>query len=277
MINLYRQAGRNKQTCLICPNYCTLAEGETGKCGVRTNKENKIVLDTYGIISAMAVEPIEKKPITHVLQGTKTLSIGSYGCSLKCKFCENHLISQDQINITKKRYTCREIVLIAKQYDCASICMTYNEPTISFEFLYDLAMEAKLSGLKFVIKTNGYVNREVWQGVCSIADIMNIDWKGNYQSYIKMAGGFPSIVFNRIKEAVADGVHVEISIPLHDQMEPEHLSEFGEMLYEECVTNIPCHLLKIQAAYNHPGTTSVEHLQKCKEALSKRIEIITVH
>ena len=267
--------------CLLCPNVCTLEEGETGECGVRTRRNGRIELDTYGIISAMAIEPIEKKPITHFLPGTKTLSIGGYGCSLKCKFCENHKISQSGIKKNGKKYTCEQILQLAKEHNCESVCMTYNEPTISYEFLMDLAEETHLNGLKFILKTNAYVNSGPWAEICSVVDAMNIDWKGNFNSYLGMIGARVDIVFDRIGSASVRGVHVEISIPLHDGMKEEHLEKFGKKIYnsrlDNCLDDIPCHLLKIQSAYKHSNTTSTEHIEKCKYALHQYISNISVH
>ncbi len=279
MVELQRQI-ENELMCCICPNICVLGELETGECGVRTCRDGKIELDTYGIVSAMAVEPIEKKPITHFLPGTKTLSFGGFGCSLKCKFCENHKISQAKVS-KGNFYSPQKIIALAKEHKCPSVCMTYNEPTISYEFLMDVVEEAHSNGLKFILKTNAYVNSGPWAEICSVVDCMNIDWKGNFNSYLEMTGARRDVVFDRIMSACANGVHVEISIPLHDGMKEDHLMKFGEKIYNGCLGNhyndIPCHLLKIQSAFRHSNTTPEEYVSRVKLALGKYISNISIH
>ncbi len=261
--------------CSLCPNFCVLGEGETGECGVRTCRDGKIELDTYGIVSAMAVEPIEKKPFTDFLPGTKTLSFGGFGCSYSCHFCENNKISQEK-TLKGNFYSPEKIIQLAKQYNCASICATYNEPTISYEFLMDIAEEVHLNGLKFIIKTNGYVNKKPWKSICDVVDAMNLDFKGNADSYLSVAGAKHYVILDRIKEAYENGVHIEISIPLHDQMRDEHLEEFGQFI-SDISSDIPCHLLKIQSAYKHSNTTSDDRIVVAKNILEKYSSTISVH
>ncbi|KKN30860.1 hypothetical protein LCGC14_0829850 [marine sediment metagenome] len=181
-LRLYEdKEGRLK--CLLCPHFCLLKEGESGKCLVRKSDGEKIYLAAYGYLTNIAVEPIEKKPITHFLPGTKTLSIGSFGCSLFCKFCQNSHISQITGFEDSSIFTPNEVVKMAIEKECASVCMTYNEPIIQYEYLLDLAEECHKNDLKFVIKTNAFINKEPWKKICQVVDVFNIDFKGNREKY----------------------------------------------------------------------------------------------
>jgi pyruvate formate lyase activating enzyme len=261
MIKLSEQLN-DKRRCLLCPNFCVLSKGQRGMCLARRFDPEKgdIVLDTYGIISAMAVEPIEKKPITHFIPGTKTLSLGSFGCSLNCDFCENSKISQSKWK-SRKKYSPNKIVDLAKKYDCKSICMTYNEPSISFEFLIDLANAAHDASLKFVLNTNGYVNSEPWIEICRVTDAMNIDYKGTEEQYKKIAKAKKSVFEERIREAYDSSVHVEVSIPIYDSFCDDIRSLFVLGYFLSTISeNIPCHLLTVYPAYryiNKPVTSKL--------------------
>ena len=190
--------------------------------------------------------------------------------------CENHKVSQQGNTKKLNFYPPQKIIKLAKDYNCSSICMTFNEPTISYEFLMDIAEEAHKKDLKFIIKTNAYVNKEPWEEICDVIDAVNVDWKGNKDSYLSMAGAKEYVVLDRIKEAYDLGVHVEISIPLHDGIKEEHLEEFGKFI-SSLSTDIPLHLLKIYSAFEHKNTTSDYFIDRAKFILEKYISNISIH
>ncbi len=272
-----------KVKCLLCPSYCCLGFGEKGVCLSRISDGEEITLNNYGEISSMAVESLSKKPIVEFLKESKTLSVGSYGCSLRCShssevsslWCENHKISQQESN-NNKYYNICDIISLAKKYNCESICMTYNEPTVSYEFLMDLAAEVHSNKLYFVLKTNGYINKEPWKEICQITDAMNIDFKGSEKKYLNILGAKEYVIKDRIKEAYNYGVHIEISIPLYyDDIEDE-VGSIGEFL-SSIDKNIPCHLLKIYSSYKHNKTTKDIDIEKAKEVIGKYMNNIYCH
>ena len=277
MMKLSRKI-KNEVQCLLCPSYCLLSKGQRGKCLARISNGEEIILDSYGEITSMAVELIEKKPITHFLEkGSKVLSLGSYGCSFlgKCLWCENHKISQFKLKNFKK-YSLKEIIHFAKEYTCWGICMTYNEPTISYEFLMDLAEEAHNNSLFFFLKTNGYVNKEPWKEICGITNAMNIDLKGSNEKYSKVLGAEGGIVKSRIKEAYNYGAHIEISIPLHYDDIKYEINDIGSYL-KSIDNNIPCHLLKIYSSYKYSKTTTDIDIKKAENILKKYMSNISIH
>jgi pyruvate formate lyase activating enzyme len=248
--------------CRLCPNRCQLKEDEIGKCSVRVCDGDTISLSNYGEFASVAINPIEKKPLVKYMPGTNTLSIGGVGCSLNCRFCENHIISQCERDVHLKKFSVNQLICLAKGKYCDSICMTFNEPTISFEFLIDLADACKTHDLKFILKTNAYVNQEPWAEICKVTDAMNIDWKGCGESYLHMTGATECITMARIEEAYEAGVHIEISIPFYysSERELQGLSDFVHFL-KSIDRNIPCHLVIIR-----PSFKVSEHICKCDSA-----------
>ncbi len=231
-------------SCLLCPHKCSLQENETGRCLIRKAYHEKVVLTGYGKISVLSIEPIKKKPFLHFLKNTNTLSVGGCGCNLSCQFCENHLISQSLD--FKAEYSPHEIVALAIDNRCNSVCMTYNEPIIYFEYLLDLAKESHKFSLPFLLKTNAYVNAEPWKEICELTDAMNIDWKGSKSSFLSITQSYSYVLMDRIKEAYEYGVHLEISIPLFYPLsdidnEINYVGKFISSLDK----NIPCHILTI--------------------------------
>lgn len=280
-VKLYEKTNEGKVKCLLCPHFCLLKKGEKGKCKIRicSNKGDRISLKNYGQLTHIAVEPIEKKPIVNFLEGTKTLSIGGSGCQLKCKFCENFYISQCD-DLDSGHYSPYSIVDLAKRKECSSICMTYNEPIISFEYLLDIAKECHKQGLKFVIKTNAYINKEPWKEVCKVIDAVNIDWKGSQSQYKTVCGVNidNNLIYNRIKEAYQSNVHIEISIPIYQRTlegAAVGLHEFGFFL-RNIDKSIPCHILKVYPAYKYENhiTTSDQKMFQVFSLLSEYVDTI---
>ncbi|WP_338072245.1 radical SAM protein [Halarcobacter anaerophilus] len=133
----------DKIVCMLCSYYCNLKAGQVGVCGVNKNTGDKIECLVYGYISALNVDPIEKKPLFHFLPNSKSLSLGTVGCNFHCSFCQNYGISQEK-NIDRTNYISpKQIVELARSKGCESISYTYNEPTIFYPYAKDIALEAK--------------------------------------------------------------------------------------------------------------------------------------
>lgn len=236
--------------CKLCPHRCRLQAGESGKCSVRKCDGDTIFLSNYGELVSIAVNPIHKKPFQAYLTDTKTLSIGGVGCSLDCFFCQNYKISQSESTDHPKFFPTEYLTSVAKEKECQSICMTFNEPTISFEYLIDLANACHKTDLKFILKTNAYVNEEPWMEICEVVDAINIDIKSMVSANFKKITRCDFFMLgDRIREAYKMGVHLEVSIPLcHDDMLCEEVKNIGIFL-SSLDSNIPCHLLKIVPSY----------------------------
>lgn len=270
-MNLSEKMDSQKLRCNLCPHLCIMEEGQKGRCYARFSDGENISHIKLGAISSMAVEPIGKKPFNHFLGGTKTLTVGGWGCSLFCKYCENFSISQKTIPDNVKVISPSKLIEIAIEKHCKSISMSYNEPTLSYEYLIDLAEQCKRSDLKFLLKTNAFVNKDPWRSICQVTDAMNIDWKGSEEQFKAIAGVKAYVLQDRIKEAYESGVHLEISIPLYykDEELEEEIKIVGEFL-SSLSKDIPCHLLPIQPSFKYSNFIfNPENMKKAKDILSE--------
>jgi pyruvate formate lyase activating enzyme len=259
-----------KAKCLLCPHFCILLDGQVGKCHARINRDGVVVIKDFGAISSMAVEPIEKKPFKNFLPVTKTLSIGGWGCSLRCVYCENHKISQSEAPVNCNYFSLMDIVEMAIDKQCDSVCMTYNEPTLSFEYLMDLASLCHKKNLYFIIKTNAYINSDPWDDICKNVDAMNIDVKGIYSLFEKMTTCKYVNIYYHILSAMVLGSHVEVSIPVYGGVDMKgFLYHFCEEM-KSLQLDIPCHLLKMTPAHLmiDAPMTSNEEVEVAKDILS---------
>lgn len=177
-----------KVKCTLCPHMCVLAEGKSGICRVRRNAEGSLVTDVYGKACCLRFDPIEKKPLYHFYPGSVIFSVGSVGCNLRCKFCQNWEISQTCAEDYPylKPIEADEIIKMAKgRTDNAGIAYTYNEPVVWFEFMMEIARKARAAGLRNVAVSNGYINAAPLAEMLEYIDAFNIDLKGFTDDFYK--------------------------------------------------------------------------------------------
>lgn len=162
--------------CGLCPHSCRLRNNELGFCGVRRNVNNEIDLPYYGRLSSIAIDPIEKKPLYHFFPGSRIFSIGFLGCNLRCPFCQNFSISQNFQHETSL-YSPSEIADAAENSGSKLMAFTYSEPVIHFEYILETALIARGKGIKTVLVTNGFLNKEPAEELLSAIDATNVDLK----------------------------------------------------------------------------------------------------
>ncbi len=203
--------------CNVCFRHCHPEEGETGFCGVRSCRNGKIVPDNYGKITSLALDPIEKKPLARFYPGSRILSVGSYGCNLRCPFCQNYSISwsEEALEDGKKAdyLSPEELARIAQ--DCRDrgnigIAFTYNEPLIGYEYILDTAKITHAAGMKNVLVTNGTASAEILENLAPYIDAMNIDLKGFTDDWYRRIGGNRKMTMDFIEAAVRS-CHVELT------------------------------------------------------------------
>ena len=200
----------NHIQCTLCPRNCILPPGGKGSCGVRHNTDGKPALPFYGFVTALAGDPIEKKPLYHFRPGTEIFSVGFTGCNLHCPFCQNWHISQ---NTEASGRLCSPAELIAAaQKSGQSLAYTYSEPLVHVEFLLDCMKEARKAGVANVLVTNGCINTEAADEILELTDAANIDLKClSEESYTGVLGGDLKTTLNFIKTAYGKGVHIELT------------------------------------------------------------------
>ena len=204
--------------CNVCFRHCEIREGETGFCGARTCRGGQVTAANYGRITSLALDPIEKKPLSRFYPGSRILSVGSYGCNLRCPFCQNYEISWSETAMELREKTeyisPEELVKIAvscRDRGNIGAAFTYNEPLIGYEYILDTAKLIRREGMKNVLVTNGTANLSVLEKLRPYIDAMNIDLKGfTDRYYTSVLGGSRKMVMEFIEEAVRF-CHVELT------------------------------------------------------------------
>lgn len=167
-----------KILCTLCPRYCTIGEGQKGFCFIRENIDGKLYSTGYGRPTGFAVDPIEKKPLSHFYPGTDILSFGTAGCNLGCKFCQNWTTSKSKYDdLRSVEASPDDVIKIAKKYKTPSIAFTYNDPTIFGEYVIDISKLAREEGINSVMVTAGYIDKEARKDVYKYIDAANVDLK----------------------------------------------------------------------------------------------------
>lgn len=213
--------------CAVCFRHCVIGEGKRGVCGARTCRDGKVVAENYGQITALALDPIEKKPLRRFHPGEYILSVGSYGCDLLCPFCQNHEIARPQGRPPVRRMTPRQLAdltVSCREQGSCGLAFTYNEPLVGYEFVRDTAKLVKQEGLVNVMVTNGTAEPAVLEELLPYIDAMNIDLKGfTDRFYRDVVKGRRQTVLDFIERAAAR-CHVEITtliIPGENDSEEE--------------------------------------------------------
>ncbi len=267
-----------KTECLLCPHNCKLEDGRSGICRVRKNIGGNIELQTYGILSSISADPIEKKPLYHFFPGYNILSAGSFGCNMRCDFCQNYNISQCGYEPSKNENIITPHKLVDKALHTnrnIGLAFTYNEPVIWFEYMRDAALLIKSNKMFSVMVSNGYINDEPLSEVLEFIDAFNIDLKAfNDTFYRKLTGASLEPVKNTLKRISASGKHLEITT-LIIPGQNDSVDEIGmeaEWIAGELGKHIPLHLSRYFPMFrrnNHvtPDDTLLKLYNKACEKL----------
>lgn len=213
---LYEKMGNKSVHCYLCSHHCKIANQKFGFCGVRENIRGTLFTHAYGNVISAQIDPVEKKPLYHFLPGSSSLSIATLGCNFRCGFCQNWEISQQSFkggsNLGEEEFLPPDIVQEALSNDCRSIAYTYTEPTIFFEYAYEIAKAAKAKGLRNIFVTNGYMTKECLKMIQPYLDAANVDLKFfSDASYKKICAGSLSPVCDSIRLMKELGIWVEIT------------------------------------------------------------------
>ncbi|KAF2956809.1 radical SAM protein [Marinitoga sp. 38H-ov] len=241
--------------CKLCPHNCVIEE--TGICKTRKNINGELYSLNYGEITAINIDPIEKKPLFHFFPGEKVLSIGTWGCNFKCEFCQNFEISQEKpygiYNINPE-----DLVNLTLQKNVNIVAFTYSEPIVWYEYVYETSKLLKEKNIKTVLVTNGYINKEPLEKLLPYIDAMNIDLKGfNDNFYSKIIGGKKEYVMDTIRLSYENNVHIEITTLVITNGN-DNYNELESMFkwISSISKDIPLHLSKYYPMYkyNNPPT-----------------------
>ena len=283
---LYKKSSDGKVQCNACNHKCIILEGKRGICGVRENQNGKLYSLVYGKIIAEHIDPIEKKPLYHFLQGTFSLSIATIGCNFKCLHCQNADMSQASTSVgiptgigTNK--TPEQIIQDAMDNNCPSISYTYTEPTVFVEFALDCMKLAHEKGLKNIWVSNGYMTKETLDLISPYLDAINIDLKGFSEDFYKsVCGARLNPVLDNLIDIKRRGIHLEITtliIPNKNDSEKE-LTEIAKFIKNKLSDDMPWHVSRFfpQHKLSDASPTPVEKIYQAVE-IGKRVGLRHVY
>jgi pyruvate formate lyase activating enzyme len=270
----YWEADGECVRCRLCPNSCLVAPGKAGRCLGRVNRDGVLYAASYGEVVSLAIDPVEKKPLYHFLPGSEILSVATYGCNLRCPFCQNSEISQ---SVAPARHvTPAELQALARRYGTPSVAFTYNEPTVWFEYLLDAGSLLRDAGVRNVLVTNGMLDPEPLCELLPLVDAMNIDLKsirpGFYRDCVK---GRLDTVLGFIR-AAKRRCHIELTnlvIPGRNDSEEElrELVEFVAGLGPETVLHFSRYFPRHRAT---EPPTPVETLERAAAIAREKLHYV---
>ena len=277
----YRQLDDGMVECLLCPHHCHIADGKTGVCRSRRNRNGVLYSEVYGKPCALAIDPVEKKPLYHFHPGTTCLSVACTGCNFRCLNCQNHDISQaspDQV--PHYRLSPEQLVALCEEHHCPGIAYTYTEPLTYIEYVTDAARLAHERGLWNILVTAGYVCQQPLAGLLPYIDAANVDLKSfSDEIYQRVSGGPLQTVLDTILAMRDAGVWLELTnlvIPgINDDM--EMIRSMCRWMADNGLAGAPLHFSRFFPKYRMKDVppTPVETLRQARQiALDEGIRYV---
>ena len=268
-------------TCHVCWRQCRIKEGGLGYCRARTVKDGVVIQESYGKLTSLALDPIEKKPLSFFHPGTMILSAGSYGCNMACPFCQNYEIAREAaasrhtIEVGPKALV--EKALALKDRGNIGIAFTYNEPLVGYEYIRDTAKLARDEGLLTVVVTNGQIEEEPLRELLQLISAWNIDLKSFSEDAYKKLGGRLEVTLRTIELASATA-HVEITT-----LVVPGLSDDESMMREEAAflaaidPAMPLHLSRYFPCYEyHAPATAIQTMYRLQRVAKESLERVVL-
>ena len=255
---------------------CKIADGSVGVCRQHKNINGELYDESYGIVSSLSPDPVEKKPLNKFLPGTFTYSIGGFGCNMTCLHCQNYMISHEyDINSRGIKITPEVIVENALNYNCKSIAWTYNEPTIHLPFSKKTSLLARQKKLKVIYVSNGYYSGKSLEEVLTFVDAFNIDLKSMSQDfYKKVCGADLDVVLDNLKRIYLEGKHLEITnLIINDYNDSiDEITQLCDFVVTELGPEVPLHFSRAFPYYkmDNISPTRPEILYKAKEIAEEK-------
>ena len=249
----YTSIDRSRVRCELCFRKCIIQDGRTGFCRVRENKSGKLYSLVYGVAAGLQIDPIEMEPMYHMLPGHRNLCVYTASCNFRCKHCHNwHLSQRGHKEVTQRRYKPKDIVNIAKQRGCKSISHSINEPTVFYEYMYDIAKTARNDGLLTLFHTNGYISPEPLRDVLKHMNGVTLDLKAfNDEFYQDISSAQLQPVLNTLKIIRQENIHLEIVnliIPtLNDNI--DDIEKMCTWIVKNLGNDIPLHFNRFSPTY----------------------------
>jgi pyruvate formate lyase activating enzyme len=235
-----------KILCTLCPRYCTIGNGQKGFCYIRENIDNILYSTGYGRPTGFAVDPIEKKPLSHFLPGTNILSFGTAGCNLGCKFCQNWTMSKSKTDdINSLEASPEQVINLAKKYRTPSIAYTYNDPTIFGEYVIDISKIAKEENIKNIMVTAGYIDNKARKDVYRYIDAANVDLKSFTErfyhnlTYSHLSHILDTLIW--LKNETDIWIEITTLLIPDENDSPDEIKQLANWIVENLDENVPLH------------------------------------
>ena len=275
--NLYKKSSKTQKIrCEICANYCKIADGNVGVCRQHKNINGELFDLSYGIVSSLSPDPVEKKPLNHFMPGTFTYSIGGFGCNMTCLHCQNYIISHEYEKFGNGIKILPEtIVENALKYNCKSIAWTYNEPTIHLPFNKKTSLLARSKDLRVIYVSNGYMSNQSLDAILTFVDAFNIDLKSMSEKfYKKICGADLDIVLDNLRSIYLAGKHLEVTnLIINDYNDStEEIEQLCDFIVDELSVDVPLHFSRAFPYYKMRDIepTNREILYEAREIAHKK-------
>jgi pyruvate formate lyase activating enzyme len=282
-VRYYKQLDNEKVNCQLCFRRCVVSEGKRGFCRNRENQGGKYYTLVYSRPCALQIDPVEKEPAFHVWPGHIMFCTATASCNNRCKFCQNWHLSQKSVEETYNYYLRpRDILMLAKEYGCNILSFTYSEPTVFYEYMYDIAKLAKEKGFLVMYHTNGLINKEPLLDLLQYMDSVTVDLKGfTEEFYQKVCSSSLQPVLKTLRNIRENGNHLEVVnliVPtLNDDM--GNIREMVIWIKDNLGSETPLHFSRFFPAYKLTGLspTPVRTLEQAREiALEEGIEYVYI-
>lgn len=265
----YTRLDRGLVRCELCPHYCVIAPQARGLCRVRENRDGVLYSLVYGRPATIGKEPIEKSPFHHFLPGSLRLTLATAGCNQTCMYCQNWELSQSNPEaLPSWDLPPDSVVALALRENLPTICLTYSEPVVFYEYTYDIARKARARGLRTVVVTGGYINPEPLAELCRVVDAVKVDLKGfTDEFYREVCGSRLAPVLEACRVIAASGTHLELVnlvVPALNDDSAE-IAAMCRWVADSLGTDVPVHFSRFAPAYrllNKPPTP-VRTLERC--------------
>lgn len=271
----YKKLKNKTIQCQLCPHFCIIKNKARGRCGARENRNGTLYSIVYGKPCSFAIDPIEKKPLYHFHPGSKTLTLSTVGCNLRCKHCQNWHISQKEVEqVPYQEIAPKQIIKLTKNSGLDIVSFSYTEPTIFYEYMLDIAKLAKKNKMKCVMVSNGFINPEPLKKIIPYIDAFNIDVKSIKDTfYKKICDAKITPILKAIKIIYKAKKHLEITnliIPGLNDSE-ENIKDLVHWIKKNLSVNIPLHFSAFYPCYklSKLSPTSIETVITAKKIAVK--------
>lgn len=257
----YRKLDHQVVQCELCPRRCVIPSGKRGFCRVRENRNGMLYSLVYGRPCSINREPIEKAPFFHFLPGRERLTLATVGCNQRCRYCQNWEISQaEPEDVPAETMSPEQVVALAERLKLPVICFTYTEPVVFYEYMYDIARQARARGIRTAVVSGGYVNPAPLESLCRVVDAIKIDLKGfTPEFYERVCGSTLVPVLSACRTVAQSGVHLELVnlvVPGYND-DSTTIRQMCEWIRDSLGDTIPVHFTRFHPDYkllNSPAT-----------------------